>query len=606
MNNDRDNFPPRRPRDVRPAAPSSRAELARRILDPDRSDPALLAATLSRLSVREQAELALMIPATRRLQLLLQAPKPMRLVRALPDADLYLTVREVGPVDSLPLIALASTAQIRHLLDLESWRKDRFDAARCGAWVALLAEAGDSPLKRFLRDADDELLALLFREWIRVEQIEYEDTAEVHGHGESETGTARGALTPDGYYRFAPEIPEHAPAIHRLLRLFYREQPERYERILWSSQWELAAELEESALRWRQSRLEEHGFPDREDALSVYAPPAGVPAHAAPPPRDDPDGLAASRSLVPLLPQHGPLAGALDLLADAVRERTLHEIVSVANRLLVSDAEDAGDPAAHRRALNKAAGYSRIALAARGAVDPEAAARVLERVPALELFREGYARAAELQRRAGRLVRRGWPGGREESLELLDWPVGSRVRALLAPRPLYYEVDEERGAGVARDFASPEELAEARGALEMAELMGRVAVERLGCDAARMLEAGERGPAAPPRFSAVLLTLLAWHAARGEVRGDALPPDVAADFLRDVAVRRTAGIDAPSRALEALVESLAAALRLDAREVAVLNAFGRFSLERLSEECGALDPAVPLDPRYVSCLLLAR
>ena len=52
---------------------------------------------------------------------------------------------------------------------------------------------------------------------------------------------------------------------------------------MWMAQWELPSELEEQALHWRQSRLEEHGFPDWEEALSVYAPPEGVQSHPRPP-----------------------------------------------------------------------------------------------------------------------------------------------------------------------------------------------------------------------------------------------------------------------------------------------------------------------------------
>jgi len=36
----------------------------------------------------------------------------------------------------------------------------------------------------------------------------------------------------------------------------------------------------------------------------------------------------------------------------------------------------------------------------------------------------------------------------------------------------------------------------------------------------------------------------------------------------------------------------------------VLTAFGRACCEELAAECGALDPGVPVDPRYVSCLLI--
>ena len=115
-------------------------------------------------------------------------------------------------------------------------------------------------------------------------------------------------------------------------------------------------------------------------------------------------------------------------------------------------------------------------------------------------------------------------------------------------------------------------------------------------------EVAGSNPVAPT--TNVRLDSIARHAARGETRGDALPDDVVADFLRDVASRRTASEDAPTRALEALIVSWTAEFDLTEREKALLRSFGRAGLERLSSECAGLEPGVPVDPRYVSCLLL--
>jgi hypothetical protein len=40
------------------------------------------------------------------------------------------------------------------------------------------------------------------------------------------------------------------------------------------------------------------------------------------------------------------------------------------------------------------------------------------------------------------------------------------------------------------------------------------------------------------------------------------------------------------------------------RETTMVRSYGRFCLELLFEECGSLDPSAPIDPRYISCLLL--
>ena len=566
--------------------------------------PDELAERVAELSVREQAELALRLPPQQRLELLLHAPKPLRLVRALPDADLYMTVREVGPTDALPVLALASVSQLLHLIDLESWRGDRFDPDRAGAWIAMFLEAGDPPLRRFLRNADDELLALLFRTWIRVEQIEYEDGPDPHGHGQTDAGTELGAMTPDGYHRFSPTIPEHVAAIQRMLQVFYLDQAERYAQTMWTSMWELPSVLEEQALQWRQSRLEEHGFPDWDEALSVYAPPEGLTAHSQPPRPTDPDGLRASRTFLVALPPDGLLLPALDHLSGERRERVMFEFLSVANRILIADGGDTGDPRSHHAAIRKAAGFVTIALSSRGAERVEEAAELLSELPTIELFREGLAGAVELQQRARQLTSAGWASGHARALELLDQPIRGRVEALLERRPMFFDHSEDESGSV-REFRNVSELEQARVAVEMAEALGRLLIEGMGLELERVL--GGPAPASEThQFSTLLTTLLAWHATRAEVRGDPLPGDVVADFLRTVASRRTAAPEAPQRALENLLGDLRKTYGLSARESSVIEGYGRYCLERLGEECGGLDPGVPVDRHAVGCLLVAK
>jgi len=578
------------------------AELAR--MAPDR-----LRERIAGLSIREQATLALRVPIEQRLQLILHSPRPMRLVRALPDGDLYLSVREIGPTEAMPLLKLASAPQIQHLFDLESWRVDRFDADRSGAWMALLLEAGEPALRRFLRTTDDELLALLFRKWLRVEQLDFEETgqADIHGHGLSEAGTESGFVTPDGNYQFMPTIAEHAPAVRRILQVFFVHEPERYQRTLWNACWELPSELEEQALHWRQSRLEEHGFPPWEEAIDVYAPASGSREHPEPARPAETDGLAASRLALSVARGSNAdarLAPVIDALPAAERERALHEMASLANRLLVADQADGGDPDSHRAALTKAVSFISVALQLRGATAPDRAGATLTRVPLLELFREGYQRVGRLQARARELLRSGWVSRQPAALDMLDSPIVDRVRALLAPRPGYVEVGTDQQVGAQRDFRGLDEIQQTAASLELAEVIGTVLIDRLGLQVAAAEQAGRAQSGETPSFSALFLTLLAWQSTRGELRGEPLPADVAAGFLRNVASRRTAPAEAPERALELMLRELAERSEFGVREIAVLQAFGRFALERLHEQCGGLDPGVPIDPRFVTCLLV--
>jgi hypothetical protein len=569
-----------------------------------RHAPDRLTERIRALSIREQAELALRLPAEERLSLMLHAPRPMRLVRSLPDAELYLTVRELGPADALPLIALASADQLTHVLDLESWRQDRFDAKRAGAWVALLLEAGEPTIRRFLRSADDEMLALLFHSWARVSSIDFEadGAVELHGVRHSESGDELGLISPDGAFRFSPVIPEHAPAIRLVAQILYRDQPARYQEVLWAGATDMAAELEEATLHWRQSRLEEHGFPPWEEALSVYAAPSGARVHPRPAPSGDVDGLPTSLHPLRVLSPADRLLGGLERLPVARRDDALHELISVANRLLVADSADSGDPEAHRDTLRTAAGYIDIALEVRQAEDPSRVSTLLCDIPLVELFREGYAAAARLQHAARQLVETGWVQAHPRSLELLDSPLRERIEWLISRRPHYLEILED-GRAAARPFRRLREIDETARALELTRLIGTLMVERLGLEIACALQ-GTEDEVHPPLFSTYFLTLLAWHSSRGETRGDPLPADATADFLRNVASRRTAGPDAPLNALDRLIEAIALSFGLSASETALLRSFGRAALERLSAECSRLDPGLPVDSRHVSCLLL--
>jgi hypothetical protein len=560
------------------------------------------------LDIRRQAELVLRLPAEQRARFLLEAPKPMALVRALPDGDFYLTVREIGPQGALPLLALASASQIAHLLDLESWRRDRFDPLRSGAWVALLVEAGESTIRRFARTIDDETLILLFRLWAKVQALDIDHEEPTKGHGIGDIGDERGFLSPDGANLFSPERSEHAVAARRLAEVLYVDDPNRYLGIIRSALFELPSEVEETALHWRASRLEEHGYPTWDEALSIYAPPETIPSALAEPmlpAAADEKALAAPRAALRVLGPTGLIVHGVDAMSPADRERALFGLMALANRVLVADGGDAGSIATHALVMERAGAYVGVALEARGASDGAAVAPILAEVPVVELFREGYARAAALQSRARLMLKDGWGRGHAKPEELIDVPLRARLRALLLPRPLFVAFAEGEESMAARDFRTLAEIDETRVTLELCEALGETLLTRRGLTVADILNDERRPFEDTPRFSTLLLTALAWHATRGELRVDRLPSEIVADFLRTTASRRTADPEAPARALSRLVETLEAEAELPRRAGATLRAFGTTCLDRLAADCATLDPGLPATPRVVGCLRLA-
>lgn len=574
------------------ALASELAELAKKA-------PGRLAERVEELTLREQADLALRLPSRERLELLLHAEKPLALVRALPDFEVYLTVRDVGPADAMPLLSLASGGQLQHLLDLEGWRGDRFDGDRCGAWVALLLESGEPTIRRFLNTADDELLTLLFQGWVRATAIDIDHEEPTKGHGETEAGDERGFVSPDGNWRFSPSIPEHAPAVRRFAELFYRSQQERYLRILWDAANTLPSEVEEGELHWRVSRLEEHGFPGLDDALTIYAPPAGKaipPGEPLPPPVEG--SIGAARSLILRHEARGLVAEATDALEGGARETALSGLVALANRVLVAEGWDAGDPAAHRRAAERVAGLVGAALEYRGAAGFEEAARVLASDATIELFREGFGKVSALRDRVRRMLREGFASKHARGIELVEGPLRARLRGLALDRPLHFDPELPETREPYREFASRAEIEEAKAAIDLAEAAGRLLVDGLGFPVAAVEDGAT--------FSTLLSTALAWHAVDGEARGEGLLADVASEFLRRFASKRTAEPGAVGGAMDAFLGELREIGTLPAADVPAITVFARACVDRIEAECGGLDPAVPVTPLTVGCLWLAR
>jgi len=296
----------------------------------------------------------------------------------------------------------------------------------------------------------------------------------------------------------------------------------------------------------------------------------------------------------------------MDRLSGDLRDRLLHEIASLANHLLIADLEDPGDPTAHRTALEKAASYIEIGLALRGARDQSLAAHVLRQIPILELFREGHGVGEALQARAVALVRRGWASIHPRGLSLLDAPIRQRVKGLLEPRPLFFDATKRHDVTPYRHFHTLDEIEETRAALELAEVVGRVLLERLALDPdPGSFHPSDERSAEPLRFSTVFLTALAWHEVRHDFSNQPLPPEVVSEFLRAVFPRDRIDPAAPRRALDACIDRLAREASLTAPETTAIRRFGFACLLLLTEECGTLDPGLSVDPRFVSCLLIA-
>ncbi len=433
-----------------------------------------------------------------RLEELIDAPGAAALVRSLPAEQLYMDILSVGLADTTDVVQLASPAQFQAFVDLGGWKGDRLDHHALLGWIRAARGEDTAAFQAQVSGLDAELIESLLRAHTVIHDLEEEPDLHVEGL------TLDSA---DGRYRveFLAEQSVDQMALRTLLMDFMAADALGLSRLLESARWTLPSELEELAYGFRSARLTDLGFPDPETARSLYArlplptPPAQASASA----------LAQGKGRSDLL------ASALDALTADERETLEDELRMVVNAVLVDERADPGDPAAIRRASERARDTLELGLEYLAGGSPVRAGEVVRAETSRRIFQVGFTLALRLKHRADRLARR--PLARIDG-EYLLWPdVSAAVVELRRPRPLRaLRVDGAEPV----PFRSLAEIHEAEALLGRAEHQVALFAALLGGSEASARDAlSALGPDWPVGGTpAVLLCALAQAAVGGALR----------------------------------------------------------------------------------------
>jgi hypothetical protein len=402
---------------------------------------------------------------------LVDRPDAEEAVRALSELDAYYAVKEIGPSDAGPILALLETEQIRTILDLDVWRSFELDRSDAILWLDLFREAGPLALHRAARAFDPEALAVVFARRLHLALAPREDASDEDplpdwvAETDAEIGT-----TADRRFLIAarptdddlPVDVEEQKAILRIVSDLYRAEAdlggaEAREGFDWIAgvlrlaMTDSTFVLEEEALRFRSGRLEDLGFVPLERAIEVYAPAdpsvLGVPRERGP--KTD---LALPAIHAAEL-DGGLFRAAMRRLGPEDVARIEGDLLPLANEILVADGVSPGAIDEIRAALLHVRGYLEIALSLEAGEDPEAAAERLAAHPIRVLFRVGYGRALALATRARAiLAERAFAellGDERSILEHLDRKRPRAASELGEPVP--FDADRFRRIGAALD-----------------------------------------------------------------------------------------------------------------------------------------------------------
>ncbi len=421
------------------------------MLHPDR-------ASLPELSVAEQAAQLVRLEAADRQEFLLSAENGAALVQALSSETLLYTLKEIGLHDAVGLLAMAAPEQVRDMLDLDCWRKDRLDDGRLTHWLLLLDESRSSQLTEWIVHADIELLVLLIQRHFEV--VRKVDVEEAPDFDESRY------FTFDEQYllRFRGES---EPILYLLLEQLRRLDYRRYLHALENSLFELASGLEEQAFRWRAARLEDRGYPRYEEAQALFRfiPPDSIPLSAY---QRSPDTRPLAAGDDPVTPPDH----ALSLLAEptsffsqvltSLPRQTIgkvgQELAYLTNHIVMAEARDTGQVSEIRRCVGMAHDYINIGLSYAAKEEETTARALLQTTQIRPFFQTGWSLLQLLQQQARLLSAQLAESGLSAWERYLDSPFREMSAGVRRKEPLFFVGLETPGEIVFRRFARLSEL----------------------------------------------------------------------------------------------------------------------------------------------------
>jgi hypothetical protein len=366
-------------------------------------------------------------PAARE-ELIETVSRPGEVIRRLSEEEVFFTVKALGEEKASALIRLTTGKQLRYILDIDLWKKTMFNTDAAGKWFNILNELGDEKMLQFLQTSDPELLVTCLNRHIRVAiRDDNVDLLEQYDNLPSFT------FDDIFFVRFRDKNLEDA--LKHLLQTMFEWNTEFYFGIMEELARGLSTENEEYAIKWRNARLADRGFPEFDEALEIYQylqrdkiskdrTEQGDWTDDAQPFIGYPLKVIESDSL---------FHRSLDEITNRLeKDRLAGELAHLANKVMVADGRDPGSFEDLQGSLKKVGGYINIALEELSGENLTAALGILRSNHMEFLFRRGFSLILDLRRDAQKLLRN-YEGG----VENLGSPLAGMVQGLLQHRPVY-------------------------------------------------------------------------------------------------------------------------------------------------------------------------
>jgi hypothetical protein len=573
-------------------------------------------AVFNKLSLEEKVAIVLNTPWEKRQQLILLADNSQALVQALPDEEIYWTIKESGTADALPVIARTSFEQFQYIIDIDCWHKDRIDMKQVTEWLQLMLRCNESKVLEWLTNTDEQFLNYVFKKLFTISKISEDiDLAEA-----SDT-LPQWTLDGRYYFQFADE--EARLVSIPFLHLLYKTDSKLFYYVMDNTIWTFATELEDEMFRLRQSRIAEKGFPELDEALQVYQFLDSKHIQTFLKSQEFSSHEIAEETSAYLKLRYGigteqPALFLQDILAlidnSQIIDRIQREIIHLSNQIIIADGLEAREIQDLKQSLHKASGYANIGLELLSNHDTETAAKYMEAVPMQFLFRTGYSQALDLRNRLQQLHKSLWQNYRPFRPLFFDDPWGATIEGLSQVRPAYFEGNSKGDSFLFRNFETIDEIRVTSQVLDIIAITEKVLFELFGITINNLLEPfitnTTLADSSDIRARALFLTILAQHVLQGTTELVPITETELRKFLITVFIKNETNAEPASiLSAEFYPETLAwirSRLELNGNEVTALKVFVESCLRLLQDECGNIAGIEHIDTRFVTAFIIRK
>ncbi|MBN2723556.1 MAG: hypothetical protein JXR95_05730 [Deltaproteobacteria bacterium] len=370
---------------------------------------------------------------TRNTDPLLSLSSPEITIPSIKPYELYSVIKNVGINDSTELLSFASPEQIQCFLDFDCWNRDNFLLAPFFDWTSALLSLGYEKIHTVFQNLDEEIISLILLKSCIIYNLR---------EGDPPDDDIPHFQTPDSFFEISPAEGVNEDIwknIIQLINYLYAGDINFAISTLTKSVWELPTLLEEQAYHWMNNRLEEKGFINYLDALSIYRfiPPENVTLDEV----SIPLHIRESRVSLETAKYWDPSSDILEFM-DQLSDDEIHsirlQIAALINKMSSADTIPIDDDDGLRKLSELASSTIQLGLEFITKGDTLKIPVALHNISIQRIFRVGYSLLLQLKGLSQTLSRSGHISLTPRSFTLLEGSWSDFYRSLVNSHPVLH------------------------------------------------------------------------------------------------------------------------------------------------------------------------